>query len=97
MPRNGTGVYNLPAGNPVSAGTVIDPNWANTTLTDIGTALTGSLARDGQAVPTANIPMASFKFTGLGAGSVPGDSIAYGQASVTLNDITTTVDRKSVV
>jgi len=92
MPRNGTGVYNLPAGNPVSAGTVIDPNWANTTLTDIGTALTGSIARDGQAVPTANIPMGSFKFTGLGAGSVPGDSIAYGQASVTLNDITTTVN-----
>lgn len=92
MPRNGTGVYTLPAGNPVSAGTVIDPNWANTTLTDIGTALTGSIARDGQAVPTANIPMGSFKFTGLGAGSVPGDSIAYGQASVTLNDITTTVN-----
>src|SRR5262245_60091314 len=43
MPRDVNGVYTLPAGNPVQAGTVIDPNWANTTLNDIADALTDSL------------------------------------------------------
>jgi hypothetical protein len=47
MPRNGAGVYSLPAGNPVVTATVISTVWANTTLSDLGTALTGSLARNG--------------------------------------------------
>lgn len=47
MPRNAAGTYSLPAGNPVVTGTTISSVWANTTLSDIGTALTGSLARNG--------------------------------------------------
>lgn len=47
MPRNASGTYSLPAGNPVVTGTTISSVWANTTLSDIGTALTGSLARNG--------------------------------------------------
>jgi len=47
MPRNAAGVYSLPAGNPVVTATVISSVWANTTLSDIGTAMTGSLARNG--------------------------------------------------
>lgn len=43
MPRDVNGVYTLPAGNPVVDGTVIDPNWANTTLDDIAAELTKSL------------------------------------------------------
>ncbi len=35
----GTGVYTLPAGNPVVTQTVIQSSWANTTLSDIATAL----------------------------------------------------------
>lgn len=47
MPRNSGGTYSLPAGNPVVTATTISSVWANTTLSDIGTALTGSLARNG--------------------------------------------------
>ena len=48
MPRNSSGIYSLPAGNPVAAGTVITDDWANTTMQDIADALTQSLSRDGQ-------------------------------------------------
>ena len=80
MSRNGTGTYTLPAGNPVVTGTTISSTWANNTLSDIATALTQSLAKDGQTVPTANIPMGSFKLTGLGAPTTAGDALAYGSS-----------------
>lgn len=47
MPRNASGVYTLPAGNPVVPGTTIDANWANSTLSDISNELTNSLSRTG--------------------------------------------------
>ena len=43
MSRNGSGTYNLPAGNPVVTGTAIASTWANSTLSDIATALTGPI------------------------------------------------------
>lgn len=49
MPRNAQGVYTLPPGNPVVAGTLIETTWANPTMSDIAAALTGSLPRDGSA------------------------------------------------
>jgi len=48
MSRNGSGTYTLPAGNPVVTGTTISSTWANNTLTDIATAISGSIAADGQ-------------------------------------------------
>lgn len=51
MPRSG-GVYTLPAGNPVVTLTVISSAWANTTMSDIATALTGSMPTDGTAAMT---------------------------------------------
>lgn len=57
MSRNGSGTYNLPAGNPVVTATTITSTWANTTLSDIATALTGSLAADGQTAATGNLNM----------------------------------------
>lgn len=66
MPRNGSGTYSLPAGNPVATQTLITSNWANTTMTDLGNAITQSLARDGQTLPTANLPMGGFRHTGVG-------------------------------
>ena len=80
MSRNGSGTYTLPAGNPVVTGTTISSTWANNSLSDIATALTQSLAKDGQTTPTANIPMGSFKLTGLGAPTVAGDALAYGSS-----------------
>lgn len=55
MPRNSSGVYSLPTGNPVIAGTTIEADWANTTMDDVGAALTGSLPRDGSAPMTGDL------------------------------------------
>jgi hypothetical protein len=63
--RNGSGSYSLPSGNPVNNGTTIDPTWANTTLTDIATALTQSISQDGQTPITNNLPMTGFKHTNV--------------------------------
>lgn len=60
MPRNGSSVYSLPAGNPVVPGTTISTAWANGTLTDIATALTQSLSTDGS---TASVSLAGKNLT----------------------------------
>jgi len=73
------GTYTLPAGNPVVTATTITSTWANTTMSDIATALSTCLLKDGTQTVTANIPMASFKFTGLAAGSAAGNSLRYEQ------------------
>jgi hypothetical protein len=78
--RNGSGTYSLYVpGNPVVTGTTISSTWANNTLNDIATALTNSIAKDGQTTPTANLPMGTFKLTGLGAGSASTDSVNMSQ------------------
>lgn len=79
MPRNGSGSYGLPAGNPVVPSTVISSTWANTTLSDIGTALTQSIANDGQTTPVANLPMATFRHTNVGNAVSRTDYAAAGQ------------------
>ena len=53
MSRNGSGTYSLPAGNPVVTLEVISSTWANTTLSDIASALTDSLSRSGLGSMTA--------------------------------------------
>lgn len=79
MARNGSGVYSLPSGNPVVTGTTISSNWANNTLTDVATALTGSLAADGQTAWTGNQNAGNNKITSLAAGSQPGESVRWQQ------------------
>jgi hypothetical protein len=74
MSRNGNGTYNLPAGNPVSSGSVISSTWANTTLSDIAVALTGSVASDGQTPITGNLNMAGNKISNLGTGTLATDA-----------------------
>ena len=64
MARNGSGTYSLPLGDRV-ADTVITASWANTTMDDLATAMTASIAKDGQTNPTANLPMNSKKHTGV--------------------------------
>lgn len=59
MPRNGSGVYSLPAGNPVVTLTTIQSNWANTTFSDVASALTGSVASDGQTSMTGPLRLSS--------------------------------------
>lgn len=48
MPRNASGTYTLPSGNPVISGTVIASDWANTTMPDLGNEITDSLSRSGE-------------------------------------------------
>jgi len=79
MSRNGSGTYTLPAGNPVVTGTTISSTWANNTLTDIATALTGSLSADGQTTATGALQMGSNKITGLANGTVSTDAATFGQ------------------
>lgn len=74
MPRNGSGTYNLPGGNPVATQTLITSSWANTTMADLATAISNSLAKDGQTVPSANLPMGGFRHTGAGN---PTDRTSY--------------------
>lgn len=76
MSRNGSGQYNLPAGNPVVTGTTISSNWANNTLTDIATALTGSLAADGQTPITGDFNMNYNKITNLADATLSGDAVS---------------------
>lgn len=59
MPRNISGNYTLPAGNPVVNGTVIDITWGNGTMNDIALQLNNVLTRDGILGPTAPVKFPS--------------------------------------
>lgn len=81
MAFNGSGTYNLPAGNPVVTGTTISTSWANTTLSDIASALTNCVTRDGQSPATADLPMGSHKITNLATPSASGDALSWGKTA----------------
>ena|SRR5215469_11078753 len=55
MPRDATGKYTLPAGNPVVTQTLITSNWANTTLSDIAAALTDTVSLQYGGTVTGNV------------------------------------------
>lgn len=57
MPRNSTGLYVLPSGNPVVSGTPIESTWANTTLSDVAAEITGSLDRQGRGAMLAPLKL----------------------------------------
>jgi hypothetical protein len=70
MPRNGSGTYTLPAGNPVVSGDIIESSWANSTLSDLADSITNSLARNGEGGMTAALRLVD------GTVSVPGLAFA---------------------
>jgi len=75
-----SGTYSLyTPGNPVVTNTTMTISWGNNTLNDIATALSLCVLKDGTQTITANMPMAGYKLTGLGAGSAAGDSVRYEQ------------------
>lgn len=53
MPRNSSGTYSLPAGNPVVSNTLIQTTWANPTMSDLGSGITDSLDRSGRGAMLA--------------------------------------------
>ena len=79
MPRNGSGTYTRVAGTPYVYNTVISETTVNSEMDDIATAITGSIAKDGQTTPTANLPMGTYRHTGVGNGSARTDYAAMGQ------------------
>ena len=91
MSRNGSGVYSLPAGNPVTTATTISSTWANNTLTDIANALTGSLSADGQTPLTGNLNVNNNNLTNIATiGSITsnnsGTATTATLASTTINN-----------
>jgi hypothetical protein len=84
MSRNGSGTYTLPAGNPVVTGTTIASTWANNTLSDIASALTDSVAADGQTAMTGNLNLSSNKIVNLATPTLSTDAVtkAYADALV---------------
>lgn len=79
MSRDGSGNYSLPSGNPVGTGTTISSTTHNTTMTDIASAITASIAKDGQTTPTANLPMGTYHHTGVSAGTARDQYAAVSQ------------------
>lgn len=73
MPRNGSGTYSLP-NPPFVAGTTINAAPVNGNLSDIGAALTGSIAADGQTPWTGDQNANGHAITGLT--SIAGTSTA---------------------
>lgn len=70
MPRDSSGNYTLPAGNPVVTGTTIASTWGNATMNDLGTEMTDSLSRSGKGAM-----LAQFKATD---GTVGAPGMAFG-------------------
>jgi len=70
MSFNGSGTFLInTAGQPVVSGTVISSTAFNALTADLATGLSTAITKDGQTTVTANIPMSTYKFTGLGVGS----------------------------
>lgn len=76
MSRNGSGTYTLPAGNPVVTGTTITSTWANTSLSDIASALTQSVAADGQTPMSGNLNMTNNTIENVADATADGDAVS---------------------
>jgi hypothetical protein len=74
MPRDGSGVYTLPSGNPVVTNTIISSVWANGTMSDIAAQLNNVLTRDGLLGPTGPFKLqdGTVNAPGLAWASEPG-------------------------
>lgn len=72
-----TRVYNWV--NDKANGIKVNATRMDAEMDGMATGLSSCLLKDGTQTVTANIPMASFKFTGLGAGSAATDSSTIGQ------------------
>lgn len=61
------------------AGIDISSSRMDTQEADIATGLTNCITRDGQSIPTGNLPMGNFRHTGVGDGAVRTDYSSLGQ------------------
>ena len=81
MPYNGTGTFVLTYNwnNDAAAGILVRSDRMQNQEQDMADGLSTAITKDGQTVITANIPMAGYKFTGLGNGASGQDSVTYAQ------------------
>jgi hypothetical protein len=79
MPRDGSGNYQLPAGQPVVTNTPVSSTVFNALTADMQIAFTNSLSKDGQTTPTANLPMGGNKHTNIADGSARNQYGSIGQ------------------
>ena len=92
MAFNGSGTFLInTAGQPVVSGTVISSTAFNALTADLATGLSTAITKDGQTTVTANIPMSTYKFTGLGVGSAATDSANLSQVQSTVTKLLTSV------
>lgn len=78
MSRDGSGTFSLPEA-PFVYDTVISETAVNNNFSDIANGLTQSLSKDGQTLPTANLPMDGYKHTGVANATARTDYAAAGQ------------------
>lgn len=89
--RNGSGTYvrsydftaDRDAGSPTN---IISADRVDDELDGIATALTGSLAKDGQTTPTADLPMGGFKHTGVSTSAPAARSVYASVAAIQDNN-----------
>jgi hypothetical protein len=79
MPRDGSGSYSLPSGQPVVSGSVISSSTFNALTSDLATELTDSLSRSGKGAASANLSMGSNRLTSLANGTARTDAANLGQ------------------
>ena len=80
MSFNGSGTFAINStGQTVVSGTVISSSTFNALTADLATGLSTCITKDGQTTVTANIPMNSYKITGLAAGTAATDAARVGQ------------------
>ena len=88
MSWNGSGTFQInSSGQPVVAGTVISDSVFNALTADLASGLSNCITKDGQQTVTANIPMAGFKFTGMGLGSALTDSVRMDNATIHVGEL----------
>lgn len=81
MPRNGSGVYSLPAGYLAVTGQAATATQHNTPLEDIASEITASLPVAGTKAMTGNLPMGSNKITGMADGTTSTDGATMANLS----------------
>ena len=80
MPRNGSGLYVPPPANyPAVSATTITAANRNAIDADLATALTNSIAVNGESVVTADIPFGNNKLTGVKDGTLAKDAANVSQ------------------
>lgn len=78
MPRNGSGTFSRAVADYVYDTDILETD-VNAEMDDMATALSGSVAANGETPITANIPFANYKITGLGSATARTDAPNAGQ------------------